>query len=188
MMRKAVILHGTLGSPEGNWFQWLEHELSAKGMHVWLPALPHADEPSLSWWARFVHENRAFEIDDQTVIIGHSSGAALALLVAQQNTQPLGGVVAVSAFHDNSLQWEPNAKLFDVVFDWQSVQAHAGTLLLVHSDNDPYVPLEQAQYIANQTGGELVVIPGEGHFNLEQSERYREFPRLLELMGQRGLV
>lgn len=40
-------------SPEGNWFQWLKKELE-KGMEVWLPQLPHAEQPSLREWTRYL--------------------------------------------------------------------------------------------------------------------------------------
>ncbi len=40
-MKTAIILHGTLGSPDGNWFQWLKEQLEEKGFMVWLPPLTH---------------------------------------------------------------------------------------------------------------------------------------------------
>lgn len=181
-MKTALILHGTLGSPEGNWFTWLKSELEAKGLQVWLPQLPRAEQPSLQEWAEFVHDNCPFAIDEETLIVGHSSGAILALILAQQNRIPVGGVIAVSVFHDNSLNWEPNSRLFDVAFDWNAIQANANKLLFIHSDNDPYVPLSQAKYVADNCNAKLEVIPGQGHFNLEQSRSYTKFPKLLELV------
>lgn len=46
-MKTAIILHGTLGSPDSNWFQWLKNELEQRGLTVWLPQLPQAEQPSL---------------------------------------------------------------------------------------------------------------------------------------------
>lgn len=179
-MKNAIILHGTLGSPEGNWFQWLKDQLETKGFQVWLPQLPHSEQPSLKEWADFIHANCPFEINEETLIVGHSSGAILALILAQQNPKPIGQIVCVSVFHDNSLKWEPNNKLFDVAFDWDAIRTNTKKLLFIHSDNDPYVPLEQAQYVADNCQAELITIPGQGHFNLEQSEEYKRFPKLLE--------
>lgn len=56
-MKNTIILHGTRGSPDGNWFTWLKGELEKQDMRVWLPQLPHAEQPSLRKWADFVHAN-----------------------------------------------------------------------------------------------------------------------------------
>lgn len=187
-MKTAIILHGTLSSPDGNWFRWLKRELEARGLQVWLPQLPQAEQPSLQKWQRFVNEQCPFSINEQTLIVGHSSGAILALVLADSSAEKIGAIVAVSVFHDNSLQWSPNDKLFDVQFDWTAIRQGVNELLFIHSDNDPYVPLNQAQLVATNTSAELMVIPGEGHFNLERSEKYKQFPKLLEILEERKMV
>lgn len=187
-MKNAIILHGTANTPAGNWFTWLQAELEKAGLRVWLPQLPHSEQPSLHDMADFVRAGCPFPLDAETFVVGHSSGAILALILAQQNPVPLGGVVGVSVFHDNSLRWEPNAKLFDVPFNWAAIRARAGKLLFVHSDNDPYVPLGQARYVADNCGTELLVIPGQGHFNLERSPDYTQFPKLLYILQEHGYL
>lgn len=192
-MTKAVILHGTGGSPEGNWFRWLENELRAKGLAVWLPELPHAEQPSLREEIEFVRRNAPFTLDAETVIIGHSSGASLALALASGAHEPFGALVAVSPFVPTTdsyaaTEWEANAKLFDVDIDLAAVRRNAWQRLVVHSDNDPYIPLDVATYIATACDAEFVMIPGQGHFNFEQSENYQKFPLLLSLLIQRGIV
>lgn len=189
-MKQAVILHGTGGTPQSNWFRWLEAELKNYGYTVWLPTLPHTDHPSLRDNADFVNAQAPFAIDAQTLVVGHSSGAILALILAQ-GFPAIGAIVAVSAFRDApspATAWEANSRLFDVAFDFDAIKAHADKRLFVHSDNDPYVPLEQAHYLAEHAQAELVVLPGQGHFNVEQSERYREFPKLMELLKERHFV
>ncbi len=114
--------------------------------------------------------------------MGHSSGAILSLILARENQKPIGKIIAVSVFHNNSLEWEPNAELFDVPFDWDAIRRSCQELLFIHSDDDPYVPLDQAQYVADKCRARLVLLSGQGHFNLEQSKQYREFPKLLELL------
>jgi len=187
----TIILHGTLGSPEGNWFRWLEQELKNQGHIVWLPTLPNAAQPNLQEWATYVHQNAPFELNQDTIIISHSSGAILALILAQQQPadKPLKATVAVSVFHDNSLNWEPNNRLFDnITFDWQKIHDNTQKLLFVHSDNDPYVPLDQATYVADNCQAKMIVIPNQGHFNLEQSADYKQFPRLMVLFKQHGIL
>lgn len=183
-MKNAIILHGTGGTPESNWFRWLEAELQAKGLQVFLPALPNTKQPSLRDNVDFVQANCPFPIDEHTLVVGHSSGAILALILAQESPVPVGGIVAVSVFHDNSLKWEALNRLFDIDFDWEQIQAKTSKLLFIHSDTDPYVPLDQAKYVADNCNAEILVVPGQGHFNLEQSEQYRQFPKLMEVLEE----
>lgn len=187
-MKTAIIFHGTLGTPDGNWFQWLKKELEARDITVWLPQLSRAEQPSLNEWYRFVKEHCPFPINENTLIVGHSSGAILALVIAQNNMEKIGAIVDVSVFHDNSLQWEPNGRLFDVQFDWPAIQQGVNELLFIHSDNDPYVPLDQAQFVASSCDAELILIPGQGHFNLEQGDEYKQFPKLLGILVERKFV
>lgn len=187
-MKTAIILHGTLGSPDGNWFQWLKEELEKRGMNVWLPQLPHAEQPSLQEWQQFIKEQCPFPVGQDTLVVGHSSGAILALMLAQNTTEKIGAIVGISVFHDNSLQWEPNDKLFDVHFDWPAIRHGVNKLVFIHSDNDPYVPLDQAQFVSTSTDAKMVIIHGQGHFNLERSDEYRQFPKLLEILEERKLI
>lgn len=186
-IKRAIILHGTMGSPEGNWFRWLGQTLKSRGLEVWLPTLPNTQQPSLKEWIEFIKTNCPFEIDKDTLVIGHSSGAILGLLLLQSGLTP-GVFVGVSIFSSNSINWEPNNRLFDVPFVFDDIKKSPTKRLLVSSDTDPYVPLEQAQEIAKQSNTELIVIPGEGHFNLEQSPNYVQFPRLIELIEERELL
>lgn len=192
-MKRAIILHGTQGHPDENWFRWLEKGLRGRGIDVWLPQLPHAERPALSQWYGFIEKNKPFAIDADTLIVGHSSGATLALFVAQKNPVPVGGLVAVSGFYnDPSLvanQWDANEGLFDVDFDWEAIEASTiNRPLCVHSDDDPYIQLEHAKDLATKIGAEFVVLPGQGHFSLAQNEQYSEFSALLELMTKHGLL
>lgn len=185
-MKNFVILHGTQGSPGGNWFRWLERELTKKGHKVWLPQLPHAEQPSLREWIDYVHAECPFSLDEKTTIIGHSSGAILALLLAQESKTKLEAVVCVSVFYDNSLKWSANDRLFDVDFDWEKIRGQVKHhITCIHSDDDPYVPVSQAKFVADAVNARLVMLPGQGHFNLEKSESYTEFPEILEYLEER---
>ncbi len=187
-MKNAIVLHGTLGSPKGNWFVWLKGQLENKGLEVWLPQLPHPEQPSLQECADFVHAQCPFAINGGTLLVGHSGGAMLALILAQQNSQPVDGIVAVSVFHENSDDWEPNRRLFGVAFDWPAIRGGARGLFFIHSDNDPCVPLGQAQYVADNCKAGLQVVPGQGHFSLGGGPSCGEFPGLLKILEQGGFL
>jgi len=78
-MKNALILHGTDFRKEqkqklNNWFPWLKAELEKLGFEVWVPELPEAWQPNLKRYWNFL---KGFNFNEETVIIGHSSGAAM---------------------------------------------------------------------------------------------------------------
>lgn len=182
-MKHALILHGTGASPEHNWFSWLGRQLEHDGYKVWLPQLPDCDAPDTTKYNKFLLWDPNFVFDDETIVIGHSSGAVeiLSLLQHLPEYANIKAAFLVSAFKDN-LGWDSLKGLFIEPFDFENIRSKAERFIFIHSDNDPYVPLEQAEYIAERLNGKLLLLPGQGHFNTEQSERYKEFPELLEII------
>lgn len=180
-MKKALLLHGTSGNSRSNWFPWLKQELEAKGWQVWVPDLPGADNPNIKRYNEYIFRSKPWEFDEDTVIIGHSSGAveALGLLQALPKDERVKECILIGSFKNN-LDWPNLDGLFEEPFDFAKIKAHADKFLFVHSDNDPYCPLDHAQYLTEQVGGKLKVISGQKHFSEETDPKYTKFPELLE--------
>lgn len=187
-MKNALILHGTAGNSKENWFPWLKGELEKLGYLVWLPDLPHADKPNPTRYNEYlchpelVEGSNGFLYNEDTIIIGHSSGAVEILHLLPQLSTGIRAAFLVGAFKDNDfLKWEPNDELFSVPFDFEAIRKHCKKLVFIHSEDDPFCPLTHASYLATKTDGELVIIPHQKHFSVStMGEKYREFPELLE--------
>jgi two-component system response regulator HydG len=82
-MKQALILHGTDATPASNWFAWLKVQLEQDGYAVWLPQLPNSDKPNAKTYNQFLLANQDFEFNNETIIIGHSSGAVEVLSLLQ---------------------------------------------------------------------------------------------------------
>lgn len=182
-MKNALILHGTANNSSGNWFPWLKQKLEQRDWKVWVPDLPQADRPNAKRYNQFIFSNKDWQFDKETVIIGHSSGAVAILGLLQQ--LPMGikidtGIL-VSAFKNN-LGSETFNGLFEEPFDFEEIRSKARRFILVHSDNDPYVPLEHGRWLAEKLNAKLIIKPGQGHFNLETGLEYKQFPLILELV------
>lgn len=182
-MKNALILHGTDASPADNWFGWLQKELETIGYNVWLPQLPHADKPSTKIYSEFLLANKEFEFTSETILIGHSSGAVEALSLLEYVENPIKSAFMVSAFKD-SLGWEALEDLFITPLNFEKIKDKAENFIFVHSDNDPYCPIDHAEFLAEQVDGELFIKSGQGHFNTELGSQYEKFPELLELIQQ----
>jgi predicted alpha/beta hydrolase family esterase len=187
-MKQALILHGTDASPEANWFRWLEGVMKNMGCAVWLPQLPNSAAPSTKTYNSFLLSNSTFEFEGAT-LIGHSSGAVeiLSLLQHLPESTTVGDVYLVSAFKDN-LNWDALDELFLEPYDYELIKAKARSITVIHSDNDPYVPTDHARFLAEKLNARLLLVGGQGHFNLEQSEEYRQFPLLAQIIETRDIL
>lgn len=182
-MKKALILHGTGGNSQENWFPWLKEELEKNNYDVWVPDLPLSEKPNIRRYSEFILQHNPWEFDDETILIGHSSGAVavLGLLQHVPDNVKVGTCYLVGAFKDD-LGWDSLKELFLKPFDFDSIKKKAEKFVFIHSDNDPYCPLDHAKYLTEQVGGELIIREGQGHFSTTTNPEYTEFPFLRDLI------
>ncbi len=174
-----------MGSPEGNWFPWLKRELEFAGHCVLTPLFPTPEGQSLAAWLD-VADKALHGIDlADTVLIGHSAGAILALRLAEKTEEPYRAIFIVCPFI-RDLGAEPydslNASFVRPAFDWARIKKNAGDVFCFAGGDDPYVPLALAREVAGHLCVPLTVVEKGGHLNAESG--YREFPLLWEKIRQ----
>lgn len=180
-----MILHGTDNTSTNNWFPWLKRELEQQEYKVWSPDLPGAEKPSVHSYNEYIFANKEWRFNEESILVGHSSGAVaiLGLLQALPDGLTVDTCVLVGAFKDN-LGWDSLSDLFLDPFDFQKIRSRAKRIIFIHSDNDPYCPLEHVIYLREQLEAELHVYPKQKHFSIKTfGDKYKEFPVLLNLLS-----
>jgi predicted alpha/beta hydrolase family esterase len=185
-MKNALILHGLDGHSQENWFPWLKKELEKKGWKVWVPDLPHSECPNMKLFNQHILSNKDWKFDKYSVIIGHSAGAVaiLGLLQVLPKETKIDTCILVGSFKDD-LGMEALKNLFNVPLDFEKIKNQAENFVFIHSDNDPYCPLEHAKYLADKVDGKLKVKKGQGHFNTGHSKKYKKSPFLLNILEEK---
>ena len=182
-MNNFIIFHGTNGSPEENWFPWLKAELEAKGHRVYVPALPTPEGQTVDeWMSACKTQLPSFSADNDITLIGHSAGATFLLHFLEAMD-----IKALRSIFISPVMDEINIEEYDVLnhsfiehdFDWNVIKSRAGEVNVLHGDNDPYVPLEQAHRLSADLGVQTTVIKNGGHLNSESG--YTDFPMLLNI-------
>jgi len=180
-MANALILHGTNGSPCAHWFSWLASELKKHGYDdVRVPELPRADRPNRErYWAAL----QEFPYGPETVIVGHSSGATMALRILEllRPEQRVRCVAAVAPFYrDDGFGCD---ELVEAPFAWDVMRRQAQEIVVFGSPDDPFVSLEQVEHIAAQLHITPLIRAGSGHFSTDHGgARFRRFPDLLGVL------
>ena len=90
-----VLLHGFTGRNDKNFIPWVKAELEKRGFEVQAPLMPNTDSPTEEEQVSYVIEN--CRIDENTVLLGHSLGSAVAMKVLQKLNRPIAGLVLVAS-------------------------------------------------------------------------------------------
>ena len=176
-MASIFIFHGVYGHSGENWFPWLKTELEKKGHRVFVPDFPHPDHPTLDQWMQYMtrHDD---DVDEQTIFVGHSLGAAFALRLIGHMHQSISTCFLVAPV------WMKMGNEFDQLmltftspsYDWKKTKEHCGCFSIFQSTNDPYIALEKTNELAKHLSAPVTVVRDAGHFN--SSAGYTKFPQL----------
>ena len=181
MQNNIFIFHGTEGYPEENWFPWLREKLEAKGCKVIVPQFPTPPivPAKIREWFKVLDKYKE-DINQNTILIGHSLGGVFTLRILEKLEHPIKAVfltgtpIGVKPI----LNYERDSSFSGFDFDWQKIKTKAKHFDVFQSDNDPYVSLGNGEQLAKNLGVELTFIPNAGHFN--KIAGYLSFPKLLE--------
>lgn len=167
-MSKIILIHGAYGYPEENWLPWLKKELEKLGHSVSVPKFPTPENQTLDNWNAIMKD---YVLDEETIVVAHSLGVAFLLSLLEKHK--IKAAFLVSGF----ISLLGNEK-FDIInstfiereFVWNKIVNNCFKFCLIHSDNDPYVPIEKAYELSKNLETELIIVPNAGHFHSETFE------------------
>lgn len=183
-MTNVFIIHGAYGYPEENWFPWLKSELKTFGCKVFVPKFPTPENQSLENWLKVFEDYKQY-LNENSIVVGHSLGPAFLLNILEKLDKPIKAAFFVSGFISllgNPEFDEINKSFVEKSFDWQKIKQNCPKFFVFHSDNDPYVPLEQAEKLAKNLGVSVILVKNAGHFN--EKSGYTKFQLLLDKIKQ----
>ena len=183
-MKKAYLLHGWGGKPEGAFRPWLARELETQGYMVDVPALPKTQTPTYETWIPFLHQHIQ-QTDADTVLVGHSLGglAILHFLNELPEGQVIGKAVLVAPVVDSIIGLSESEKVLFTswqgkALDTEKIKRSCQHLIGFFSDNDQWIPLESARRLKEQFGASIFIEHNMGHFSDDTG--VKEVPMILE--------
>lgn len=180
-MQKVILIHGNGGgSGQDNWFPWLKAELKKLGVACEAPDFPDPVGAKADKWLPFLKDN--LKADENTILVGHSSGAVAAMRYAETN-KIYGSVLVGSYYTDLGYDDEKASGYFDTPWNWDAIKKNQKWVMIFASKDDPYIAIEEPQLIRDKLGAEYHEFDNQGHFGEENSKR--EFPELLEALKKK---
>lgn len=158
---KAIIVRGNGDTnPDENWFPYITVELEKLGVKVINVKFPDQLLARAQYWLPFIKELGA---DENTILIGHSSGAVAALRYAENN-KILGSVLVGVYYTHLDSEDEKNSGYFDKPWNWQSIKNNQKWIIEFASVDDPFIPIEQPRFIHEKLSTEYYEATDQGHY------------------------
>lgn len=143
------------------WVARLQRELHAAGFPTFFELLPDSIEARSYYWQPFLREH--VQLNEEDVILGWSCGAVAAMRCAEH--QPLRGLALVAPYFTD-LGWAAVRRSGWVTapWNWPRIRAHAPSIAMFQSDNDPYIAQEEFSQLSAALEARVYNIPGAAHF------------------------
>ncbi len=179
-MENYIILHGSFGSKDGNWFPWLKKELENKNQNVLVPQMPiGVGNQNYDNWSKELDQ---LGINENTTIIAHSIAPVFVCKYLINKQIRVKKLIFVCGFN-NYLGIDPD---FDAVNEPMfldnliDVKKYCDNIICFYSDNDPYVKFDAEKGFADKIANEQYIIKNGGHINAESG--YTEFVDILKVL------
>ena len=104
-----------------------------------------------------------------SIIIGHSLGVPFTMNVLNQWEIKIRAAFLISGFTGElDVKDEPNISDFaEELFNWQKIKENCRHFYIIHSDNDPYVPINKAEELARNLETKVILVERGEHFQAQ---------------------
>lgn len=162
-----------------HWYAWLRDELLGRGYEVIAQDMPDSVSAHANIWLPFIE--KVLKADENTIIIGHSSGGVAALRYLETH-RLLGAIIIGVNYTDLGDEGERESGYYDSPWQWDQIKANATWIAQFVSADDPYIPIDQPHFIHDQLGTEYYEFGDRGHFMVDQNQANKKFPEIIDLL------
>lgn len=158
---QVISLHGFKGSPDLDFHRYLQSELQKIGYRVEIPELPHTEKPQEQEQISFVLEK--YKIDENTVIVAHSLGCAVAMKILMQTKTRIAGLILVApvmepAFSPSSRAHLAYWKGFNFNYNYGLVRELAKCRIIMSDLNEKDLRGKYCSFLSKKLSARLIEI------------------------------
>ena len=184
MENNYFIIHGSFGSPFGNWFPYLRSEIEKRDSVVYTPDFPTGvGYQNYENWSKLLKVYfDAGLINEDTIIFAHSIAPVFVCHFLTEYKIKVKRLVFVCGFNNYlGINEEYDSVNESMYFNsLEDIKNYCDDIVCYYSDNDPYVKYEVEKEFADTVATKQVIISDGGHLNSESG--YSEFQELLQYL------
>jgi len=173
---KIIFIHGNGGSTvNDNWFPYVKIKLEKLGLNVIAQTFPDNKLAREQYWIPFLKNE--LKADENTILIGHSSGAVASMRFAEKN-KILGSVLVGVSYTDLDNEDEKLSGYFNSPWNWKEIKNNQKWIIQFASSDDPYIPIEEPRLVHKKLNTDYFEYKDQGHFGWNPVKL--EFPEIIE--------
>ncbi len=171
-MKQIILVHRWDGSPEADWYPWLQQELAKRQITLKILKMPNPSVPEIKAWVKTL-EREVKTLNTKTYFIGHSIGCQTILRFLEKKNKEIGGAVFVAGWFTLNLETEEEKQIakpwLETLIDFKKVKIKK--CIAIFSEDDPFVPQEaNSQRFKEELNAKIIIEKGKGHYNETQDQ------------------
>ncbi len=159
---RVLILHGWGGSDYPHWQAILSAKIACSYGTVSFPLIQHPHFPHLNRWKREILNH--IESFKPNIVVCHSLANSVWFHLLLDNKAPYLDKLYIVAPPSMNTKHDMLSSFFPIKVP---KSLNAKEAIVVVSDNDPWIDLTEADYLAKSWGVPLKILKEAGHINIE---------------------
>lgn len=188
-MKNYFIIHGFIQGNIDNWYPWVKKQIDSDTKLCVIPQFPiDIDHQNYNSWKIVLDSYKNNDmINDETVLIGHSTGCSFVIKYILDNHIKVSKIVLVSGFNNFfaedpcDLHNKVNATFYVSDDSLKEINNYIDEVICIYGDNDPYIPQAVLHNFSKMLNAKEIVIPNGGHLNTKAG--YNSFDELLRYIN-----
>lgn len=185
-MKNCVIIHGCPSNKEKamspatrtydkHWIPWTKDRLNSMGIKTETPLMPDPWEPV---YEKFKTEFEKYEVDNETVLIGHSCGCTFLVRWLGESKKKIHKLILVAPWKiaEGSPKFEMDFYKFPID---ESIKDRVDQITIFTSNNEEEDGKKGSEMFHDALDGNVISLPSHGHYVLDKMGT-EEFPELIK--------
>ena len=180
---KIILIHGNGGGwPKENWLPPVARRLKALGLKVIFKQFPDPVLARAKYWLPFIKKLGA---DENTILVGHSSGAVATMRYAEKH-KILGSILVATCHTDLGESNEKISRYYDKQWNWEKIKKNQRWIVQFASVDDRFIPIKEARFVHRKLKTEYYEFKHQGHFSSWDNKT--DFPQIVAIIKKKLII
>lgn len=181
----CVILHGCPSNEERamnpktrtydkHWIPWTKRKLMSKGIDVQTPLMPEPWKPDYN---KFKKEFEKYEVNENSILIGHSCGCAFLVKWLGETKNKINKLILVAPWKMPDKDDESSKEFYTYDIN-KSIKERVKKITIFTSDDEEEDGKKSVEIYHKALGGRIIELKAHGHYTLGDMGT-EDFPELI---------